>query len=326
MPILSKAACRVFSVLMILSFLFPDAVQSFTGPLQVNNLYPLFFQTNQPYLESASQENSFSLLLSHGSTYTVEHSDRWLIHMDMEISEFSFRWKRIIRGFLEFEIGIPVIIFGSGFMDGFLDAYHSTFGFSDYGRSNRPLHSFLYEVRKDGKPVIEGGTGTGFGDARIGLKKPLFTSGNHKLSFQGTLEIPTGNAEKGFGNGSVDSSIALLLNWSMSEKVMTYWNIGGVFPGAGKFHSEIDYKNYAYGSFGLEASVWNNLSLLAQLQVQSSPFPETDIPAVDRTAYMLAFGGRYAMGRNLLEFSLTEDINTSGAPDFIVNLTYKVKM
>jgi hypothetical protein len=41
---------------------------------------------------------------------------------------------------------------------------------------------------------------------------------------------------------------------------------------------------------------------------------------------MLALGGRYHVGKGSLELSLTEDINLSGAPDFIFNLTYKVEL
>jgi hypothetical protein len=38
---------------------------------------------------------------------------------------------------------------------------------------------------------------------------------------------------------------------------------------------------------------------------------------------LLSFGGRYVSGKNSLEFSLTEDPNTAGAPDVTFNLTYR---
>ena len=48
-----------------------------------------------------------------------------------------------------------------------------------------------------------------------------------------------------------------------------------------------------------------------------------NIGAVDRASALVVLGGRYSSGTNSLEFSLTEDINTAGAPDVIFNLTYK---
>ena len=41
---------------------------------------------------------------------------------------------------------------------------------------------------------------------------------------------------------------------------------------------------------------------------------------------MIVFGGRYKKGTKSVELSLTEDLSESGAPDFIVNLTYKVNI
>ena len=66
-----------------------------------------------------------------------------------------------------------------------------------------------------------------------------------------------------------------------------------------------------------------DFSLIGQLSFQSSPFPHTGIGAVDRTATLLTLGGRYRTGNDSIEFSLTEDANTAGAPDVIFNLSYK---
>jgi hypothetical protein len=81
------------------------------GPLQIKNQYPVFLHANQPYLEKASVENSFSVSLSHSSTYTVQNSSHWVINLDMEITEFNFRYRRVIRDFIEFNIDVPVLNF-----------------------------------------------------------------------------------------------------------------------------------------------------------------------------------------------------------------------
>ena len=76
----------------------------------------------------------------------------------------------------------------------------------------------------------------------------------------------------------------------------------------------------------MEVDAGKNFSVLAQLQAQSSIYPETGLRAVDRAGYLLAFGGRYDAGDDVFELSLTEDVNESGAPDFIVNLSYKRRL
>ncbi len=56
---------------------------------------------------------------------------------------------------------------------------------------------------------------------------------------------------------------------------------------------------------------------------QTSPYPKTDISEIDTPGILLVLGGRYYVNYGSFELSLTEDPNTSGAPDFILNLSYK---
>ena len=192
-------ACIILFLIMPLS-----TASSFEGPLQVNNLYPIFLHADQQYLDKAAAENSMSYSLSHSSTYTVQSSGEWDIDLDMEVTELNFRYKRIIKDVIEFDMDLPVLIIGGGFMDDFLESYHSTFGLPDYGRSERPNNEYLYEVRRDGALIIDGKSGISLGDIRLALKKPLITSDGFVLSIKGDIELPVGNSRKGYGNGSLD--------------------------------------------------------------------------------------------------------------------------
>lgn len=324
MKTLSGALATFF--LLLISPL--SGVSAFEGPFQVKNLYPLFLHAGQPYLEKAEMGSSMSYSLSHSSTYTVQRSADWVIDLDMEITELAFRYKRVIKDIIEFDLDIPVLIIGGGFMDGFLEDYHSSFGFPDYGRSDRPNNDFLYEVRdrKDGPLFIKGKSGVRIGDIRVGLKKSILTSEGFGLSIKGDIEIPVGDAKQGYGNGSVDALVSLLVDKKITDRIMTYWNIGGSFPGDVKGHETVKLDNFIFGGAAVEAIVGKGFSLLIQAQGQSSIYPETGLLAVDREAWLLAFGGRYQKDKRSFDLSLTEDINRSGAPDFILNLTYKMSL
>jgi hypothetical protein len=104
---------------------------------------------------------------------------------------------------------------------------------------------------------------------------------------------------------------------------MTYANLGVAFPGDVRGYEKVYLNNFVYGGAGVEAYIGKGVSFLVQLQGQSQIYPETDLLAVDRDAYLLVIGGKYRTGKKSFDLSLTEDINTSGAPDFILNLTYK---
>jgi len=296
---------------------------SFEGPFQVKNLYPVFLHADQPYLEKAAVENSISCSLSHSSTYTVQESEDWVIHLDMEITEINFRYKKVIKDSFEFGLDVPVLIIGGGFMDGFLEDYHEGIGFGDYGRSRRPNNEFLYEVRQGGDLIIEGKSGTRLGDIRIALKAPLISSEAFNVSIKGDVEIPVSSAKQGFSNGSLDAGAAILIDGRITEKIQTYWNAGVVFPGDVRGHEKINLRNFVYGGAAIEVHAGEGIILMTQLHGQSSIYPETDLQAVDRDAVMIVFGGRYRKEGKSIELSLTEDLSTSGAPDFIVNLTFK---
>lgn len=318
---------KILIITLLLSVFTPLSVSfAFDGPLQVKNQFPIFFHASTPYLEKASLEDSFLISLSHSSTYVVQRSKSWTIDMDMEITEFNLRYRKIIEDTLEVGFNIPVIIFSSGFMDGFLELYHSTFGFPDYGRSKRPLNSFLYELRRDGNLVVKGKEQAGMGDIRLSIKKPLILSDRFNFSIKGIIELPTGNARSGYGNGSMDAGLSLLIDKPISENIISYWNFGIVFPGRLRAYTSVDLKNFVYGALSVEYLANKYLGLIAQVEGHTSIYPETGISAIDGSVLLLSLGGRYYSGNGSLEVSLTEDLNTTGAPDFILNLSYKMKI
>ncbi len=299
---------------------------TFDGPLQVKNQFPIFLPINQPYLEQASPESSFSVSLSHSSVYLMEDSAHWNIHLDMEMTELNFRYRKDLPKLFEIGLDLPLLRATSGFMDRPVAWYHQTFGFPDYGRSERPYNDFLYDVRRDGSPVIEGvNDRVGLGDVRLTVKRKL-TAADPIISLMADVELPTGDARIGYGSGSVDAGVALLLDKDIGREARLYANLGAVFPGELRASQSVRLENYYYAGSGIETLISRHLSLLMQLMVQTSPYPSTGISKIDNTGMILVLGGRYYANSGSYEFSLTEDPNTTGAPDFILNLSYKMRL
>ncbi|MCK7504958.1 MAG: DUF3187 family protein [Desulfobacterales bacterium] len=139
---------------------------------------PFFFPQVLSVMEPATAKPSLSVSLSHSSVFLLGQSQSWSVGLDMEITEMKFSWRRDLGGFALFGVDVPVLVFGSGFLDGFLDSYHDTFGFPDYGRGQRPENAFLYEVTRTGQDRAQGRQREArLGDIRLSLEKPLVTSG-----------------------------------------------------------------------------------------------------------------------------------------------------
>jgi hypothetical protein len=317
----------LFPILLLFVFLSPIPVRaaSLEGPFRVKNQFPLFLHLNTPVLEKAAQEDSISLGLSYSSVFMKKGSADWLVDLDLESAEFNFTYKKNFPGWVELGLEIPVLGFSPGVLDQPLENYHSAFGFPDYGRSRYPKNEFHYRLIRKGKLVVEGESGkVGPGDLRLTGKKD-FSFAEMLLALKADLELPTGDPNTGFGNGSLDWGLAVIGERNLGQAFKLTGTLGLVLPGDLKARETVTLQPYYYAGIAAEWALWKTFEVLGQCLVQTSPFPVTGISTVDQTGVLLTLGGRYAFGRNSLELSFTEDLNTTGAPDFTFQLGVKHK-
>lgn len=297
------------------------------GPLEIKNQFPLSLHLNMPYPESAGIRDTVQVQLFYSSIFFLRENPNWSFRMDFETTELLLSLRKCLSDSFEIGFDLPFLSFNSGFMDRGLEWYHTTFGFSNYGRNSRPANSFLYWIRKNQDILVEGEPGgIGFGDLRISGKKVLWKlKGQPFLSLKTSLELPTGDPAKGYGNGGFDWGISGQLEKRMGRLVQANLNLGLVFPGDLRTSPPLDLKTYYYGCFGVEVEAFPAFTLLGQFSAQTSPFPTTGIKRVDNAALMLSLGARYQWGRSYWQCSLTEDLNGTGAPDFIIGFSLKHK-
>ncbi|MBF0337094.1 MAG: DUF3187 family protein [Nitrospirae bacterium] len=310
--------------LFLLVLLMPGAVGAFNGPLSVKNQFPLSLYLLSPRYESPRLEDSLTFNLAYSSIYMVRQSKDYAVGIDLESAELGIGIKKIVLDSVELSAEVPVVVFTSGVMDDAINKYHETFGFADYGRRNRPLNSFLFSFKGNGKTLIEGKDGyIGIGDIRLGIKTPLLTS-DPLISVTFELELPTGSSPRaGIGNGSIDAGCSITLSKELTSRLKSYAAAGVVFPGNYRGQETVKLRSYLHGAAALQYDLSRRLMLIGQLTVQGAAFPNTQIPQIDRTAALLAIGARYKLDKNTVELSFTEDPGTSGAPDFSLNLMYK---
>lgn len=313
----------VFAILLMAVQVTAEQAYSFEGPLQVRNQFPLFMHADAPGLESARPSDAFTAGFSYTSVYMAKQSADWNVLLDFEMAMLELQYRRVVGHDLELGIRVPVINFNRGFMDGFLNDFHKTFNLPDYSRGDRPRNEFAYGVRINGQMMIGGRSGgAGLGDIRLSAKK-MVLAGDPAVSVAVGLELPTGDAHKGYGNGSLDADLALMADKRLSATVMTYVNAGIIFPGDVRAERTIRLKESFYAGGGLEWLAAPGLGLMGQVMFQTSPYPKTGIGNIDRAGVLLAFGGRYTKARDSIEVAMTEDLNTAGAPDFTVHVSYR---
>lgn len=314
----------VYFIFVLISFSSPYRAYAFEGPLNARNQFPLFMHLNPLSFETARLEDSYSLSLSHSTLYVVKNSDEWSMGLDMEITELKIRARKSFFDSFELGIDLPFISFNAGFLDSPNDFYHNMMGLTKYGRENRPQNDFLYEVKRNGVTIVQGEGGSfGISDIRLSAKKSIILS-DPVISLKVDIELPTGDAKKGYGNGYPGTDVSVLLDKSVGHRFMTYANAGMAFPGDLDGYEKVSMKQFIYGGIAAEMRVWKGLNLVAQLSFQGSPYPKTGVRDVDATAALLDIGARYTtLNNDTFELAFTEDPNTAGATDCTVELSYK---
>ncbi len=303
----------------------PLGAHPLDGPLQVRNQFPVHLTAMPPYLESAEPRDSAFAGLSHSSVYVIETLQPWVVNLDLEQTEFDLRLKKKVRETTEIGFELPVLRPSGGFFDHSLDEWHSMLGVGDYGRSARPYNAFLYEVTLNNAPVLRGvNDRTGMGDLRITAKQVIRREAPI-VSLMAGVEVPTGDAKAGYGNGSYDASASLLADFRFSEKYLGTMNAGVTFPGAYRGYQTVGLRTFWHAGVAFEAAWWDRFSVVLQTLAQTSPLAETGIRQFDWPGVLVTIGGRYYGTKGNMEFSLTEDLDTAGAPDFIASVGYAVR-
>ncbi len=302
--------------------------ENFEGPLVIKNGHPLYAALGSPSLVSAQPENSIDIGFSYSSTYLVEGQKDWHFGIDVETALLDIQLKHVVGGGTEVGLDLPLIRYGAGFMDDFIETYHRVLGMPGaYGRDNRPRNAYLLDVTRNGKDVIVGKPGkTLLGDVMIEIKKTLSQRAGSVVSVQGFMNLPTGDPDSGYGSGKPNGGIALLMNEQLRGDSMLYVNAGIGFIHQLRALQQVELNNYYYGGAGLEWLFVEKISLHAQLFVQSSPFPKTGVRSIDDPSMLASIGGRYKItDKSALGVAVTEDPDTSGAPDLMVGVDYRYR-
>jgi Protein of unknown function (DUF3187) len=299
----------------------------FEGPLVIKNGYPLYAALGSPSLTQAEPENSVAVNFSYSSTCSIKRAGSWYYGIDLETAVTDIRLRRTVGENTELGIEVPIIRYGPGFMDGAIESYHDLIGLHNaYGRNDRPRDRFLLLVTHDGKTVILGEPGkTALGDATAEVKRKIYDDhASTSISAQAFVNVPTGDPDSAYGSGNMNGGFAALMNEKLREDLMLYVNAGiGIIDGL-KAMQEVPLRDYYYGGVGLEWLYSKKTSLDAQVFVQTSPFPKSGISFIDEPSMLGSFGGIYAIDSgSTLGISVTEDPDTSGAPDITVGAEYR---
>jgi len=146
----------------------------------------------------------------------------------------DFTWGLSRR--VELNATLPLLTHSGGFLDPTINEFHDFLHLPDGGRPDFAVDQYVVGLTDDGETVFLGGApgGIGLGDllleARVALARP--PGDRFALAATGSIELPTGDADRLDGNGAVDFAGGLEATWRVKRST---WHAGGAYAIPGRF-------------------------------------------------------------------------------------------
>lgn len=251
--------------------------------------------------------------------YTADVAGDEQIVVDVEVNrlDVSARW-RLPRNWAV-GLSVPIVRTSGGFLDGFIDGWHDTFGLPTGGRKARPRDEYEISYLDNGAIRSFAETGTGLGDVAIDVSGPL-----GGLRWAAAVELPTGDEDELRGSGALAANLIVLGQGDFGDRWGYYWGAGLSYGRGSPIAPDRFERWRAGGVFGAGRDLTASLRVKAELAWMQAPY-DSRTKALGRDALPLIIGAEWRAGKVVWELGLAEDLSVNASPDiaFLVSVRYR---
>jgi hypothetical protein len=303
------------------------SVHSFAEPLPASDQNPLLsgFNPSASFPSRPNAEGRWSIesTFSWANSALVETNARESLIVDAETRELRLIAQRGLPHGYAIRVLLPYRRTTAGTLDSFIDEWHELFGLPEGARPSLPEDSLRIFYRRDGLSQLNArSSAQGIGDASVEIGKSLVSADRTAVAAWFGLKLPTGNAAKFTGSGSVDASASLSAEHRFADRFEVFGQVGLTWLSEGDRLSRQQREWMWSASAGVSARAIGNLSLTGQVDAHSAVFDTNHLNFLG-DAVVLSVGGSYAFSSGWnLTLGVSEDIAVETAPDvtFLVGL------
>ena len=272
---------------------------------------------------------TFGLTQDVASNYTVSRTANEQITLDGE----SYRWTLAARYGINdrFEIGadVPYVLYGGGFLDGFIIDWHKTFGLPQGGRDTASKNRLNISYRKDGvQKLTMNRSGSGIGDISLNAGMKLYDAldaeSHNALAVRTSLKLPSGDSGSLRGSGSTDFTLSLcgsMINFTEWGSLGLYGSLGGMALTKGDVLSDQQNNLAGFGSAGIGWGPAPWISFKFQLNAHTPLYHGSSLDELSKSSLMLIVGGALKLPADyLLDIGVSEDVAVATASDVAFHL------
>jgi hypothetical protein len=306
----------------------------FGGPLPVRNQHPA--QLVVLRLEPTSAQTlpagatRVDLSLGYSSLFLRGESATDTFVMDGELLRTALGARVGLTDTLQFDFAIPTLHTTGGFLDHAVQQWHELLDTPESGRDLVPDGAYQIGATRNGQTVFSmRETSLALMDIPLGLTWQLIEPSENypaALAVRGAVELPTGNAKDGMGNGGFDFALGVVGEvWMGSIALSAHAEYTLTHTPNQARAVGVDYADVGSGGVGLEIALAADTAFLLQLEVDQSVLRNLNDVNTDGTHVMLWLGLRSRLSEDLsMEFSFGEDMTHEVSPDFTVFLGFRL--
>ena len=270
-------------------------------------------------------------IIDLANNFFQDDNQRESIVLDGQSTRMSLDVRYGISKNFEVGLAVPYIIQSGGFTDGFIDWYHTTFGFSSGGRDQAPKNRLLYQYQKDQQVLLKVDKSShGIGDIQMMGGFQLYQSPikpSRAISLRTSLKLPTGDSQQLHGSGSTDLSLWLTAGEDFRPGIgpMTLFGAGGVMGMTDGDVLKDQQRNWVgFGVLGLGWSPARWIAFKIQANGHTSFYKNSELEELTGSSVQLTIGGTLAFSKNInLDLGVTEDLLDRASPDVVFHLALR---
>ena len=324
---------RLQFALLLIIWVYPCHLYSLElTPFDTHNQSPLIQIYGLPSTGAANvtplSSMDIKLVFDLSNNYINDEAGRERMVLDGESYRWMFVGRYGIAKGIEVGVEIPYIVQGGGFLDGFIEGYHNTFGFPQGLRDQAPSGRLLYQYQRNGMNKITVDTsGSGLGDLRLTTAFQFYQKKNENptaATLRASLKLPTGNSDHLYGSGSTD--LALWLTASSGHKFESgLWSLfgsaGAMGMSDGKVLQEQQRNLVGYGSIGVGWRPFSWIGFKIQINGHTPFYRDSDLVELSSSSAQVTIGGSLALSKTTsLDIGVSEDIIIKTAPDVVFHI------
>lgn len=297
------------------------------GPIPTRTQEPvkLTFLAFRPRTANVAAEGARSLRVTSEYSSMFENGTGASDHvvLDGEIWRNAFAMTFGVAPKTDVEVEVPLVYATSGFLDRFVESWHSFFGLPGGGRDERERFTYEMQLEHDGDRVYHlEPNELGFGDVPVVVTHQLVDESDSApaVSVRAGVDLPLGSESRGFGNGALDWGGGVLAEKSFGRWTATaavdyvFTRRASSFVGSG-----VDVRDDLDLELGLEYRWNDSTSLLAGLVLNTAVTRDMTIMEIDRDMASANVGMAFDLpGGSIGMFGFEDDVIAESGPDFTV--------